>query len=150
MKNKTIRFAAVLLIAVLFLSLASCRTANGTTTAAPTTLTQPQIGVETRGDVETSVEPTNAPATKAEPTMSADPTATSEPTTDSEPTESPDYANMDYEKYSNLTSEQQYEYFLTFSDPAAFLLWFNEQKDIYDKEHPVVVVEPGDTIDIGN
>lgn len=144
--NKSVSLAAALLIAVLLFSLASCSTAEATATtaSAPITLSKAEVGVETRGDIEPTAEPTNTPATSAEPTTPA------QPTTPAEPTGTPDFENMDYEKYSNLTSEQQYEYFLTFSDPGAFLLWFNEQKELYDLAHPAIVVEPGETIDIGN
>lgn len=57
---------------------------------------------------------------------------------------------MSYAEYCALSADEQYAYYKSFPSVDDFMQWHNAAKEAYDKEHPVIPLNPGDVIDLGD
>lgn len=58
--------------------------------------------------------------------------------------------DTEYEKYMNMSAEDQEAYFNSFSSPAEFFDWYNKAKQEYEDSRDVIEVGPDATIDLGD
>lgn len=56
--------------------------------------------------------------------------------------------DSEYEKYMNMSAEDQEAYFNSFSSPAEFFDWYNKAKEEYEESRDVIEVGPDATIDL--
>lgn len=94
-------------------------------------------------------DPGSTPGTPTDPTDPVTPTDPTDPVTPTDP-ETPLTPAEEYERYCAMTADEQYEYYLTFASAAEFMKWYNAAKAAYDAAHPVIILNPGDVIDLGD
>lgn len=58
--------------------------------------------------------------------------------------------DSEYEKYMNMSADEQQEYFNSFDDPADFFAWYNKVKQEYEDSRNVIEVGPDATVDLGD
>lgn len=58
--------------------------------------------------------------------------------------------DSEYERYMNMSAEDQEAYFNSFASPAEFFDWYNKAKQEYEDSRNVIEVGPDATIDLGN
>lgn len=49
----------------------------------------------------------------------------------------PEVLSYTYEEFTKLSSDEQYEFYLTFENNQAFLKWYNAGKEEYERNHPI-------------
>lgn len=157
------RFVVVLLLVCILLT--ACGKNTNETTAAETTEattetmavieTKPGTGInpfENPDKAETTEpeEETTAPAedNEEETTDSGEPSEKNDDTT--EPTTSQNEVQntqakepSDYEKYVNMSGDQQAAFIESFGSPEAFFAWLNNAKAEYTVNNPGVIVDDG-------
>lgn len=58
--------------------------------------------------------------------------------------------DSEYERYMNMSAEDQEAYFNSFDSPAEFFDWYNKAKQEYEESRDVIEVGPDATIDLGD
>ena len=54
----------------------------------------------------------------------------------------------DYERYMDMSGEEQKVFFDSFEDKQDFFNWFNAAKDEYEKAHPPVIIDGSTNIEL--
>ena len=81
----------------------------------------------------------------AETTDKPNPSSSSTPSTPSTPDQP-----MTYEKYIAMSGAEQQAFFESFSDPAAFIAWYNTAKAAYDAAQKDNTITGDGNIDLGD
>lgn len=135
-------------------------TSESVTSASQTEAPEPTED-GTTGPTETTPPETGTAPTEMEPK----PTETESVPTETEPGDD-DYDNTgsnigvstepvltgdsEYERYMNMSAEEQEEYFNSFDSPEAFFDWYNAAKEEYENNRDVIEIGPDATVDLGN
>lgn len=146
-KEMKIKFPAVALLAVLMAMmflLSGCSMLGGIRGAGNGEAT-PEATAELTADpsADPSAEPTGAP------TGDSTAAATNAPTEKPVATKKPSAGASDYERYQNMSKEQQVEFYNSFSDPMDFFAWFDKAQQEYESQRDVIELDGNTNIDLG-
>lgn len=53
-----------------------------------------------------------------------------------------------WEEYQAMDGPEKDEFFASFDDPMDFVEWMQTAQAVYNQQHPVIYIEPGDPIDL--
>lgn len=154
------RILALLLVALMILTLAACKKNEAPAESVPGVIQTPDFndgGLEATPDSGELPPATEAPAeTEAEQEPAAteettDPVETTAPATEPQETTTPTNPSVqmtDYEWYNSLSGEEQMAFMESFDSVPAFFDWYNNAKAEHEALHPDIEIGDG-VIDLG-
>lgn len=124
---------------------------ESTKSAEKTKPTESSTSAQSVPKVDTSVSPVPPDMTEATvpPATTEEPPATTEPPAPTEPPQKDEPEGMTYEKYTNMSGDEQRSYRESFASVSAFFDWYNAEKAEYDAKNSGAVLEDG-TLDLEN